>query len=275
MKDYSVTDENFELLYNEDLGMLETFPQPLPERIPDYYNSKDYISHTDSKRNLIENVYQIVKSISIKRKLKLIKRISTNGKRLLDFGCGTGDFLVVAKNKGWKVVGIEPNVKARKIANVKTEGAVFETGQISNFETNVFDVITLWHVFEHLPNLEEQIISFKKLLKPDGVLIIAVPNYRSYDAGYYKEFWAAYDVPRHLWHFSKSSISKLFDRHEMKVERTLPMFFDAYYVSLLSEKYKSGFMNPLKAFWTGTLSNLKAKRSGEYSSLIYIIKNSQ
>lgn len=275
VKDYSVTGESFELLYNEELGMLETFPQPLPERIPDYYNSEDYISHTDSKRNLIENVYHIVKSISIKRKLRLIKRISTNGKRLLDFGCGTGDFLVVAKNKGWKVVGIEPNEKARKIANVKTEGAVFETEQISNFETNVFDVITLWHVFEHLPNLEEQIISFKKLLKPDGVLIIAVPNYRSYDAGYYKEFWAAYDVPRHLWHFSKSSISKLFDGHEMKVEKTLPMVFDSYYVSLLSEKYKSGFMNPLKAFWTGMLSNLKAKRSGEYSSLIYMIKNSQ
>ena len=131
----------------------------------------------------------------------------------------------------------------------------------------------MWHVLEHLPNLEAQIGNIKDLLKPKGRLIVAVPNYKSYDAKHYRAHWAAYDVPRHLWHFSQSGINKLFSKFGFKVEKTLPMAFDAYYVSLLSEKYKSGFMNPFKAFWIGAVSNLKAKRSGEYSSLIYIIKN--
>jgi predicted SAM-dependent methyltransferase len=131
----------------------------------------------------------------------------------------------------------------------------------------------LWHVLEHLPKLEEHILMFKKLLKPNGVLIIAVPNYKSYDAEYYNNFWAAYDVPRHLWHFSKTAIQRLFLKEEMKVVKIHPMKFDAYYVSLLSEKYKSGRMNIFNAFRVGFFSNLKAKQSGEYSSLIYVIKN--
>lgn len=269
-----MSDEKFELLYNEDFGMLETFPQPLPERILDYYNSEDYISHTDSKRNLFEKAYHVVKSISLKRKDRIISSFSKNGNNLLDFGCGTGDFLKVAKKAGWNVKGIEPNEKARELANLKIENSVYSTDQLLKFQKCTFDVITLWHVLEHLHNLDDHIKKFKSLLTAEGVLIIAVPNYKSYDASYYKEFWAAYDVPRHLWHFSKSSISKLFAKHQMKVEKTLPMVFDAFYVSILSEKYKSGFMNPIKAFWIGILSNLKAKRSGEYSSLIYIIKNS-
>lgn len=274
VKDHSVSGEKFELLYNEDFGMLETFPQPLPERILDYYNSEDYISHTDSKRNLFEKAYHVVKSISLKRKHRIISSFSKNGNNLLDFGCGTGDFLKVAQKAGWNVKGIEPNEKARELANLKIENSVYSTDQLLKFQKCTFDVITLWHVLEHLHNLDDHIKKFKSLLTAEGVLIIAVPNYKSYDASYYKEFWAAYDVPRHLWHFSKNSISKLFAKHQMKVDKTLPMVFDAFYVSLLSEKYKSGFMNPIKAFWIGILSNLKAKRSGEYSSLIYIIKNS-
>src|SRR5690606_20566825 len=131
-----------------------------------------------------------------------------------------------------------------------------------------FDVITLWHVLEHLPDLDSHIIQFKKLLQADGTLIIAVPNFKSFDANHYNQFWSAYDVPRHLWHFSKTSIYKLMSKHNLEVVKTHPMMFDAYYVSLLSEKYRSGIMNPFKAFWIGWQSNRKAKGSGEYSSLI-------
>jgi len=274
VKDHSVSKEEFELKVNEEFGFLETIPQPSKENLSRYYESEDYISHTDTKRNLFEKVYHLVRSISLKRKLKLINRLSKDSKRLLDVGCGTGDFLLTAKNNGWDIKGIEPNPQAREIANSKTKNAVSNIEGLLDLEKHSFDVITLWHVLEHLPNLEEHIQLFQSLLKPNGRLIIAVPNFKSYDATYYKSFWAAYDVPRHLWHFSKTSISKLFSKYDMEVEDTLPMKFDAFYVSLLSQKHKTGKMNPILSFWIGWRSNVKALSSKEYSSLIYVLKNS-
>ena len=274
VKDYSVSGEEFQLIENKTYGYLETIPKPSLDKLPEYYQTEDYISHTDSKRNLFEKVYHSIREISLKRKLKLINSFKTEQKTLLDFGCGTGDFLNTAQNNDWIVSGIEPNKDARLIANSKTNQAVFDSNHINNFEKQSFDVITLWHVLEHIPNLEAQIAQLKALLKPSGVLIIAVPNYKSYDSNYYKQFWAALDVPRHLWHFNQKSVSKLFAKINMSVVKTLPMVFDSYYVSLLSEKYKSGWMNIFKAFWIGFRSNYKAKSSGEYSSLIYVLKNS-
>ena len=274
VKDHSVSGEEFQLLLNNEFGFLETTPQPTLEKLPDYYISEDYISHTDSKRNLFEKVYHIVRNISLKRKLKLINSMHSTGKQILDVGCGTGDFLQIAKQNNWIVSGVEPNDEARKIANSKTNNAVFNVDELLKFPKHSFDIITLWHVLEHLPKLEDHVSIFKSLLKNNGTLIIAVPNYNSFDAQYYKSFWAAYDAPRHLWHFNQKSISNLFLKEKLKVVKTLPMKFDAYYVSLLSEKYRSGRMNIFNAFRIGFKSNLMAKRSGEYSSLIFIIKNS-
>tara|TARA_R110002049_G_scaffold91175_2_gene227627 strand:+ start:3473 stop:4333 length:861 start_codon:yes stop_codon:yes gene_type:complete len=275
LKDHSVSKEEFQLLYNKELDMLETFPQPRGKKLSEYYKSEDYISHTDTKRNLLEFVYHKVREISLKRKLKLINSFQSESKTLLDIGCGTGDFLETALKDNWNITGIEPNESARKIANSKTNNNVFETEELSKLKPNSFDVITLWHVLEHLPDLEMHTALFKSLLKRNGTLVIAVPNYKSYDAEYYKNFWAAFDVPRHLWHFSKTSISELFKKENLTLVKILPMKFDAYYVCLLSEKYKSGFMNPLKAFWVGWQSNRKAKRSKEYSSHIYVLKNAE
>lgn len=273
VKDYSVSGEEFQLLYNEELDMLETFPQPKAENLSKYYQSEDYISHTDTKRNLIERVYHLVRNVSLKRKLKLINSFNLEGNTLLDIGCGTGDFLETALKDNWQITGIEPNENARLIANSKTNNSVFEIEHLVELKANSFDVITLWHVLEHLPNLEMHIKLFKHLLKPNGILLVAVPNFKSYDAMHYKNFWAAYDAPRHLWHFSQSSIKRLFKKEEIELEGILPMQFDSYYVSLLSEKYKSGFMNPIKAFWVGMRSNQKAKHSKEYSSHIYVLKH--
>lgn len=272
LKDHSVSKEEFQLIYNEEFDMLETFPQPKGDKLSEYYESENYISHTDTKRNLLELVYHKVRSISLKRKLKLINSFQPESKILLDIGCGTGDFLQTALKDNWKITGIEPDDSARKISNSKTNNAVFDTSELEKLKPHSFDVITLWHVLEHLTDLEKQISLLQSLLKPNGTLVIAVPNFKSYDAVYYKNFWAAYDVPRHLWHFSKQSISKLFKSEGLDLIQVLPMKFDAYYVCLLSEKYKSGFMNPAKAFWLGWQSNLKAKRSKEYSSHIYVLK---
>lgn len=274
-KDYSVSNKHFDLLYNSDLEMLETFPQPIGKELAEYYESEDYISHTDSKKSFIDKVYQFVKSYALKNKLKLINSFKTESKKLLDVGCGTGDFLATCKNAGWNVIGVEPNNGARELANLKlnqNETTIINS-EISDLSEDQFDVITLWHVLEHVPNLETYILKLKSLLKPNGVLVVAVPNFKSYDAQYYNQFWAAFDVPRHLWHFSQNSIQQLFSKQEMKVVKVLPMLFDSFYVSLLSEKYKTSKSNLLKAFYIGFKSNLKALGTNEYSSLIYIIKN--
>lgn len=274
IRDHSVSGEMFQLIVNTKYGFLETFPQPKESQLPEYYKTKDYISHTDTQRNWFEKVYHLVRRFSLKQKLKLINSFNTETKQLLDVGCGTGDFLKTAINNDWTVSGIEPNASARTIANQKTKNAVYDTQQLNNFDASSFDVITLWHVLEHLPDLDFQIKTFKRLLKPKGRLVVAVPNYKSFDAKHYKQFWAAYDVPRHLWHFDQQSISKLFASINMEIEQTKPMLFDAFYVSLLSEHYKSIKKTMFKGFYNGLRSNVKANRTGEYSSLIFVLKNS-
>ncbi|WP_281238384.1 class I SAM-dependent methyltransferase [Flavobacterium praedii] len=270
VKDFSVSQEVFELFHDEDLDMLITHPQPSLDVLGKYYESVDYISHTDSKRSLFEKAYHFVKNIALKNKLDLINSHQPSKGLILDIGAGTGDFLTVAQKDGWKTIGVEPSEKAKSIA--KGKGVTFVENTVE-LESHIFDVISMWHVLEHVPNLEEQIKELKRLLKPNGTLIIAVPNFKSFDAKYYENFWAAYDVPIHFWHFSKMAIQKLFAIENMKLEKVLPMKFDSFYVSLLSEKYKTGKMNYIKAFIIGLQSNWKAKQKMEYSSHIYILKN--
>ncbi len=270
VKDYSVSKETFDLYHDEVLDMLITHPQPSLEKLGMYYESEDYISHTDNKRSLFEKLYHFIKSIALKNKLNLINSQQSNKGRLLDIGAGTGDFLLVAKNDGWQTIGVEPSDRAKDIAKSKGISFVEATREL---ESQSFDVISMWHVLEHVPDLDKQIKELKRLLKPSGTLIIAVPNFKSFDAKHYGKFWAAFDVPIHFWHFSKIAIKLLFEKEEMKLEKILPMKFDSFYVSLLSEKYKSGKMNFIKAFFTGLKSNWKAKKNFEYSSHIYVLKN--
>ncbi len=270
--DYSVSKETFDLYYDQDLDLLITSPQPSPENLGRYYESNDYISHTDSKRSLFEKAYHFVKGIALKNKLNLINNCSSSKGNLLDIGAGTGDFLFTAKQNGWETIGVEPSEKAK--GNAIGKGIKF-SDSTQDLESHSFDVITMWHVLEHVPNLEIQIKELKRLVKPNGTIIIAVPNFKSYDANYYGEFWAAYDVPIHFWHFSKKAIQLLFQKENIKLEKVLPMKFDSFYVSLLSEKYKKGKMNFVKAIWIGLVSNWKAKSSLEYSSHIYVLKNNE
>ncbi|NHM06116.1 class I SAM-dependent methyltransferase [Flavobacterium sp. CYK-4] len=269
VKDHSVSKRDFRL-YQTDDGLLVTNPQPQGQELAAYYESDDYISHTDGKRSLFERIYQSVKKIALQNKLRLITKLHSSKGVLLDIGAGTGDFLKVAKDNEWEIIGVEPNTKARSFANQK--GIILQN-DTATLESHCADVITMWHVLEHVPDLQLQLSELKRLLKPEGTIVIAVPNYKSFDAEYYQNYWAAYDVPRHLWHFSKTAMRTIFERENFQLVQTLPMLFDAYYVSLLSEKYKTGKMNFIKAFLIGLKSNLKGRRTGEYSSLIYIFKN--
>ena len=270
VKDHSVTKEEFQLLRNDSINLVYTHPQPKEEDLAKYYESEDYISHTDGQRTLFEKGYQFIKNIALKNKLKLIANLQQTKGTLLDIGAGTGDFLSLAQQAGWETIGVEPNEKAKSIAIKKGVSFIDATASL---EDHSIDVITMWHVLEHVPNIENQIKELKRLLKPTGTIIIAVPNFNSYDAKHYGSFWAAFDVPRHLWHFSKQAIKSLFEREALQLQKVLPMPFDAFYVALLSEKYKTGKMNPFKAFYIGCLSNWKGRKTLEYSSHIYIIKN--
>ena len=273
LKDHAVSGDAFELRYDDSRALLYTYPKPTLSALSSYYPETNYISHTNQRRSLFDVLYHVVRYVSVKRKLRLLKPFQTKEGTLLDVGAGTGYFLRAAKNSGWDVTGIEPNTSARTLANSKEPNTVFDSQALQKLAHHSFDIITLWHVLEHLPNLDADLKLFQKLLKPNGRIIIAVPNFKSFDALYFKDYWAAYDVPRHLWHFSQQSISNVFSEVQMKLESTHPLPMDAYYVSLLSNKLKTGSHRLLSSLRIGFLSNLKALKSGEYSSLIYVLKN--
>lgn len=262
-KDYMVSGEAFSIVKRPGQSYLET--QPVPESLDTYYESDAYVSHTDAKDNFFEKVYQLVKKITLKQKVRSIGKITSDGNKLLDFGAGTGDFLQAAENKGWKVYGVEPNEQARNLASKK---GLHLLSSLKELKEEQFDAITLWHVLEHVPNLQETLNRLQALLKPSGVLVIAVPNYKSWDAKKYKEFWAAYDVPRHLWHFDREAMKNLLPE-SLPQTKTKPMWFDAFYVCLLSEKYRSGKTNWIKGGLNGLRSNLSACFTKEASSVVY------
>ena len=270
-KDYTVSGKSFELRRDEQYDLLATFPRPTLKELPDFYKSEKYISHTDSKRSFFDRIYQTVKSYMLQKKIGWIEEKKPAKGEILDLGAGTGDFLAEAKKNGWEVAGVEPNEGARKLAAEKGVRLLEDT---SEFSEHSFDVISMWHVLEHVPDLDEQIKELYRLLKPDGLLIIAVPNFNSDDAKKYSESWAAYDVPRHLYHFSKKAIKNIFGEYDFKLTSVKGLLFDSFYVSLLSEKQQKNSLGPVKAFLNGLISNLKAKNTGEYSSLVYFLQKS-
>lgn len=265
-KDFMVSGEVFNIVKRKGQSYLET--QPVPENLDSYYESNTYISHTDAKDNLFARIYQLVKKFTLKQKVLTLSKPKIGENKLLDLGAGTGDFLAAAQKKGWQVSGIEPNLRAQKLAIEKGINLLPSFDEIGNQK---FDVISLWHVLEHIPDLDTCLLELDRLLKPGGLLIIAVPNYKSWDAIKYGKFWAAYDTPRHLWHFDRQAMQFLFPKTFL-LKKTKPMWFDAFYVSLLSEKYQTGKTNWLKGGINGLVSNLRAIFTKEYSSVVYFYR---
>lgn len=268
--DYAVSGESFKLKKHPELDIWVT--DPVPGELDKYYNSEAYISHTDASKSLFEKLYQGIKDYSLNNKLRLLKKHIGEVGTLLDYGAGTGAFVQRAKARGWQAEGVEPNSAAR--ARAKEKGVLLKPDW-EGCEDGTYDAISLWHVLEHLPDLHSSISRFNGLLKPKGVLVLALPNYLSWDATHYGSYWAGYDVPRHLWHFSKPGISSLMSAHNLELVATKPLYFDAFYVALLSEKYRTGKMRWLHAIINGLRSNTKALVTGEYSSLIYVFKKTE
>lgn len=269
-KDHLVSGKEFHIITCSDCGFRFTNPRPAAEKLGEYYQSREYISHSDSRQGLFNQIYQAVRKFTISKKLRLIRSLSPKGS-ILDIGCATGDFLLKMKSEGWEVTGIEPEAGARAKA-VKRGIRVEDERYLMQVPDHSFDVITLWHVLEHVALLPERMKTIHRILKPGGILIIAVPNCKSRDAEHYQNFWAGYDVPRHLYHFTRETMLKLLAGSGFTTLGIRPMMWDSFYVSLLSEKNKSGKLKWIPGFWYGFSSNIFAIGNGEYSSLIYLAK---
>lgn len=271
--DYTVSHETFHIKQCQQCQLAITSPRPENDQLGSYYNSQEYISHSGKSSGGIGSIYKVARSFALNWKKNLIKQFKAGG-TALDFGCGTGEFIHTLQNHGWSVQGVEPSETARRKASDLNGNIVKEN--LSQLEEKKFDVITAWHVLEHVPNLTETITQLKSLLSTKGVLLIAVPNYQSPDSHQYKNYWAGYDVPRHLWHFSKESMTQLLHSQGFRLQKVIPMKLDSYYISLLSEKYKNdnrlSLLTMFKAFTNGFISNLKARKKTNHSSLIYIAR---
>lgn len=271
-RDHFLTGEDFSIARCINCHFLVTHPRPAEDALSSYYHSEKYISHSNTDKGLVNRLYKIVRNHSLDKKVKLLKKFKPSGK-VLDIGCGTGHYLDRLAKHGFELSGVEPEPAAREFAirefKLKVWPDLFEL----NGDKGEYDAITLWHVLEHVYHLNNYMSEIKRLLSADGILIIAVPNPESYDAMVYEKHWAAYDLPRHLYHFTRETMNAFAAKHQFELVDIDPMKFDAYYVSMLSEKYKKGKNDYPAAFLTGLKSNFRAKRSNSnYSSLIYILK---
>lgn len=272
--DHTVSHETFDIIKCQTCGIGITSPQPDVNELSKYYESASYISHTNSKTTIFDKAYQVSRYFTTKWKVNLLHKhliSNTFPESLLDYGCGTGHFLTNAQKSVSHVQGVEPSAAARKIAEDITNQTIHSTLATV---TETFDAITMWHVIEHVRNLNETISELADRLNENGTMFIAVPNHESNDAHHYNKHWAGYDVPRHLWHFNKQSMTALLQKHQLKIHEIIPMKLDAFYVSLLSEKYKrqkQTITGTISGTLQGLLSNLKAHKKN-YSSLIFVIR---
>ncbi|MEQ8423075.1 MAG: class I SAM-dependent methyltransferase [Cyclobacteriaceae bacterium] len=273
-KDHTYSHEKFAIQECKNCHLFLTSPRPDEDSIGNFYSSDEYISHTGRSTSIFDKLYIWVRSFTLKWKRDLIQSRKTVG-ALLDYGCGTGEFVSTMIKANWDAYGIEPAAPARQkaIELINLENKVI-FGTPAELPSRKYDLITLWHVLEHVPNPNELLSTLKSMLQDGGLIFVAVPNHESFDAEYYQEHWAAYDLPRHFWHFSSSNMAQLLNQNGLKLKQTIPMKLDAFYVSLLSEKYKNDgkhtLLTPAKALLTGIRSNAKARKTNNYSSLIYI-----
>ena len=271
LKDEFLTKEEFQIHECFNCGLLFTEPRPSKEKIGDYYKSEEYYSHQENKQGFIPRIYEWVKIKNLRNKFKMATGGLTKGK-VLDIGCGVGDFLHIMEQNGWETIGIEPSEEAQNIAKKRMKAQLYTPDQIDQLPSESFNLITMWHVLEHVDDLKTEVYHLERMLKKGGRLVLALPNFKSYDAQYYHEKWAAYDVPRHLNHFCKKSIANIFKNCQLRLTKTDKLGWDAFYISYMSEQYERHSLALIRGVWRGMVSNIKAKKSGEWSSLVYILE---
>ena len=275
--DFFLTGEPFSLFRCSACGFIFTQDHPDESSIGRYYSSDEYLSHNDTAKGISGRLYRFTRSIMLRRKRRMVEQMTGTEKgTLLDIGSGTGHFLGEMKRAGWEVKGIEINEKARQYSVSEQNVDVIDPGLVSFLPTGSFDCISLWHVLEHFHDPDSYVNEILRLLKPGGVCIIALPNSDSFDSGYYRKFWAAWDVPRHLWHFTPAVFGFFAQKNGFRIKaiRSLPM--DVFYISMLSEKYKKSFLYfPAGIIKGAYFSILSVFRKNKSSSLVYFLKKIQ
>lgn len=272
-KDYTVSEQLFQIVDCQHCGLRFTNPRPKAEEAGPYYQSEKYISHSNTKDGFINQLYQRVRNITLELKTNWIQKDQKGTKNLLDIGCGTGHFLHACQNKGWNIHGMELDPNTAKKASELTGISIYPKLD-SIPEKQVFQIITLWHVLEHVYELHEYFAFFQKALDQKGKLLIALPNCHSYDAHFFKEYWAAYDVPRHIYHFTPKTIQYIAKQYGFKLQKKRGLLFDSFYIALMSHEYKTGNKKVIQSFFIGLISNLKAYfAKGNYSSNLYIFEH--
>jgi SAM-dependent methyltransferase len=274
--DHLVTNEEFEICKCGNCGFAFTQDHPEEPEAGHYYESEDYISHSNTKKGITDRAYQVVRNIMLRKKMKLVGKMAglTAGK-LLDIGSATGHFLNIMKLSGWDVKGIEINKKAREYSVNSFNAEALPPENIDTLPDASFDCITLWHVLEHFHEPFKYMDEIRRLLKPGGLCFIALPDSGSFDCRHYREDWAAYDVPRHLWHFNRSTFSLFAGTSNFKINAIRNLPFDVFYISILSEKYKGTLFPVFSGLLNGVIFSLKSavNRRG-FSSVIYILRKS-
>ena len=272
LKDYFFTQEEFTIQQCKKCGFRFTNPRPEEVALGPYYKTEDYLSHSNRKKTLFDKAYHAVKNYNLRRKKGLVEKHVSKG-TIIDIGAGTGAFLAQFDETKWKRLGLEPDSTAREIAKTNFGLELLDPSTLANKEIKDVTVITLWHVLEHISTLNEQLALIHEKLATNGILIIAVPMSNSYDAKHYGKYWAAYDVPRHLYHFTQDTLQLLLKKHGFSLIEKYPMKFDSFYISLLSEKHKKNSLAHVKAVVNGLFSNIMASnKKGTYSSMIFVFK---
>lgn len=266
--------EVFAVYECKDCGFRFTQNTPTGEEMELYYGGSSYISHSDTRKGIVNRLYHCVRRYMLGRKARLVRRaLHRKTGRLLDIGTGTGYFIHAMYEKGWDVEAVEKNKQARRFAWEHFGLEVEPENRLRSFAPGSFDVITLWHSMEHIESLNKLWETLHRLLSDDGVLIVAVPNSNSYDAVRYGPYWAAYDVPRHLWHFTPATMQQFGLKHRFILEQHYPMPFDAFYIAIISERYLGGRLYFFRGLYEGLRAwvNTLAKK-GKSSSVIYIFR---
>jgi SAM-dependent methyltransferase len=275
-QDFVASGETFTIVSCNSCTLQFTNPRPDEGEIGKYYQSDRYISHSGNDKSelgVTYKIYDLVRNYSIGSKLKTIKSYHQNGK-LLDLGCGLGYFLNgVKEDKVFDAEGADISNEAIDYVDKQFGIKVIPEQSLKNIAENTYDIITQWHVMEHVHRLDERMMDLKKMLKPNGTMFIAVPISNSYDSKHYKEFWDGYDVPRHLYHFNRKSFNELMKKHQFHVVAEKAMIFDAPYISMRSEYHQKNALGFVRgAFW-GFISTLSALFTNNHSSILFVVKH--